>query len=46
MASLAGDRLMNLKINILIKKGFTNLDSFLYYYKFQKIHKNIFSGSS
>ena len=30
---------MNLKINILTKKGFTNLDFFLYYYKFQKITK-------
>ena len=34
---LAKDRMMNLKINILTKKGFTNLDIFLYYYNFQKI---------
>ena len=32
---------MNLKINILTKKGFTNLDIFLYYHKFQKITKTI-----
>ena len=32
---------MNLKINILTKKGFTNLDNFLYYYKFQKITKTV-----
>ena len=30
---------MNLTINILTKKGFTNLDIFLCYYKFQKITK-------
>ena len=30
---------MNLKINILTKKGFTNLDIFLCYYKFEKITK-------
>ena len=41
LMSLAGDRLMNLKINILTKKGFTNLDIFLYYYKFQKITKTV-----
>ena len=33
--------MMNLKINILTKKGFTNLDVFLYYYKFQKITKTV-----
>ena len=32
---------MNLNINILTKKGFTNLDIFLYYYKFQKITKTV-----
>ena len=30
---------MNLKINILTKKGFTNLDIFLFYIIFQKITK-------
>ena len=33
--------MMNLKTNILIKKGFTILDIFLYYYKFQKIIKTV-----
>ena len=33
--------MMNLKINILTKKGFTNLNIFLYYYKFQKITKMV-----
>ena len=33
--------MMNLKINILTKMGFTNLDIFLYYYKFQKITKTV-----
>ena len=33
--------MMNLKINILTKKGFTNLDIFLCYYKFQKITKTV-----
>ena len=32
---------MNLKINILTKNGFTNLNIFLYYYKFQKITKTV-----
>ena len=36
---------MNLKINILTKKGITNLDFFLYfflfYHKFQKITKTV-----
>ena len=36
---------MNLKINILTKKGFTNLDIFLYfslfYHKFHKITKTV-----
>ena len=32
---------MNLKINIPTKKGFTNLDIFLYYYKFPKITKTV-----
>ena len=32
---------MNLKINILTKNGFNNLDIFLYYYKFQKITKTV-----
>ena len=32
---------MNLNINILTKNGFTNLDIFLYYYKFQKIKKTV-----
>ena len=41
LALLAGDRMMNLKINILTKKGFTNFDIFLYYYKFQKIRKTV-----
>ena len=41
LVSLVRDRLMNLKINILTKKGFTNLDIFLYYYKFQKITKTV-----
>ena len=33
--------MMNLKINILTKKGFTNLNIFLCYYKFQKITKTV-----
>ena len=33
--------MMNLKINILTKMGFTNLDIFLYYYKLQKITKTV-----
>ena len=41
LVPLPGDRLMNLKINILSKKGFTNLDIFLCYYKFQKITKTV-----
>ena len=41
LVPLAGGRLMNLKILILTKKGFANLDIFLYYYKFQKITKTI-----
>ena len=32
---------MNLKINILTKKEFTNLDIFLCYYKFHKIIKTV-----
>ena len=32
---------MNLKINIITKKGFTNLDIFIYYYKFYKITKTV-----
>ena len=32
---------MNLKINILTKKGFTNLEIFLCYYKFHKITKTV-----
>ena len=39
LVPLTRDRLIILKINILTKKGFTNLDIFLYYYKFQKITK-------
>ena len=31
--------MMNLKFNILTKKGFTNLDIFLCYYEFKKITK-------
>ena len=33
---------MNLKINILTKKGFTNLDIFLFDIIFQKITKTFF----
>ena len=33
--------MMNLKINILTKKGFTNLDIFLFVIIFQKITKTI-----
>ena len=33
--------MMNLKTNILTKNGFTILDIFLYYYKFQKIRKTV-----
>ena len=33
--------MINLKINILTKKGFTNLDIFLFYIIFQKITKTI-----
>ena len=33
--------MMNLKINILTKKGFTNLDNFLFVIIFQKITKTI-----
>ena len=33
--------MINLKINILIKKGFTNLDIFLFDIIFQKIKKTI-----
>ena len=33
--------MMNLKINILTKMGFTNFDIFLYYYKLQKITKTV-----
>ena len=33
--------MMNLKINILTEKGFTNLDIFFCYYKFQKITKTV-----
>ena len=33
--------MMNLNRNILTKNGFTNLDIFLYYYKFQKISKTV-----
>ena len=36
-----GNRIMKLKINILTKKGSTNLDIILYYYKFKKITKAI-----
>ena len=32
---------MNLKINILTKKGFTNLDIFLFDINFQKIRKTV-----
>ena len=32
---------MNLKINILTRKGFTNLDIFLSYYKFHKFTKTV-----
>ena len=32
---------MNLNINILTKKRFTNFDIFLCYYKFQKITKTV-----
>ena len=32
---------MNLKINILTKKGFTNLDIFLFDITFQKIRKTV-----
>ena len=32
---------MNLKINFLTKKGFTDLDICLYYYKFYKITKTV-----
>ena len=38
---VAGNIMMNLNINILTKKGFTNLDIFLYYFKFQKITKTV-----
>ena len=33
--------MINFKINILTKKGFTNLDIFLFYIIFQKITKTI-----
>ena len=35
---------MNLKINILTKNRFTNLDIFLYYYKFHKITKTVLTA--
>ena len=41
LAPFMRNRMMNLKINILTKKGFTNLDIFLCYYKFQKITKTV-----
>ena len=36
-----GIELMNLNINILTKKGFTNLDIFLFDITFQKIRKTV-----
>ena len=33
--------MINLKINILTKKGFTNLDIFLFYIIFQKMTKTV-----
>ena len=36
---------MNLKINILTKKGITNLDNFLCFIINFKNHKNSFNGS-
>ena len=39
LASLLGKDMINLKINILTKKGFTNLDIFLFDIIFQKITK-------
>ena len=38
--------MMNLKINILTKKGFINLDIFLFDIIFSKNNKNSFNGSS
>ena len=35
---------MNLKINILTKNRFTNLDIFLYYYKFHKITNTVLTA--
>ena len=39
LASLLGIEMINLKINILIKKGFTNFNIFLFDIIFQKITK-------
>ena len=41
LASLMGKDMINLKINILTKKGFTNLDIFLFDIIFQKITKTV-----
>ena len=38
--------MINLNINILTKKGFTNLDIFLFDIIFSENHKNGFNGSN
>ena len=41
LGSLSGIEMINLKINVLTKKGFTNLDIFLFDIILQKITKTV-----